>query len=211
MVNIVELTSPLSSPSKSGETERERENIQNSILCHWGWRAGLDIRCSDSPPRYSSFSFKERSRGEGGDDLGKGPEEVEVKERGASKGRADAGGGAGMETRPGQAGRLSPDLGLGDDVIHNHVDHGSGSKGQRVRQDGLGQHHREGAEDPGQRLHHAAELPVPRREQTRPHGEARADTPRAPQAASALQKGCIVLHVRSCIAGQNHLIVCCFY
>ena len=93
-----------------------------------------------------------------------------MKERGASKGRADAGGRAGMETGPGGAGRLSPDLGLGDDVIHNHVDHGSGSKGQRVRQDGLSQHHREGAEDPGQRLHHAAELPVPRREQTRPHG-----------------------------------------
>lgn len=78
--------------------------MYRTVFCHWGWRAGLDIRSSDSLPRNSSFSFKEPSGGEGGDDLGKGPEEVEVKERGANKGRADAGGGARMETRPGGGG-----------------------------------------------------------------------------------------------------------
>lgn len=134
-----------------------------------------------------------------------------IKAKQMRRGRG-GGGPARLGRRPGRvgAGRLSPDLGLGDDVIHNHVDHGASRKGQRVGQDGLGQHDREGAEDPGQRLHHAAELPVPRREQMRALAEAWADTPRAPRAASALQKVWIVLHARSCIAGQNHLTVCCF-
>lgn len=58
-----------------------------------------------------------------------------------------------------------PDLGFGDDVVHDHVDHGTSSKGQSVGQEGLGQHHREGAEDPGQWLHHATQLPVPEEQQ----------------------------------------------
>ena len=64
---------------------------------------------------------------------------------------------------------LLPDLSFGDDVIHDHIDHGASGKGQSVGQDGLSQHHREGTEDPGQRLHHAAQLPVPKeRTETRP-------------------------------------------
>ena len=53
--------------------------MQNNILCIGGGGWGLiSGRPALHPPAcYSSFGFKEPSR-EGGDDLGKGPEEVEV-------------------------------------------------------------------------------------------------------------------------------------
>lgn len=57
---------------------------------------------------------------------------------------------------------LQPDLSLGDDVVHDHIDHGASSKGQGIGQEGLSQHHGKGTKDPGQRLHHAAQLPVPK-------------------------------------------------
>lgn len=56
---------------------------------------------------------------------------------------------------------LLPDLSLGDDVVDHDVNHGSSSKCQRVRQQRLGQHHSEGPQQPGSRLHHAAQLAVP--------------------------------------------------
>lgn len=73
---------------------------------------------------------------------------------------------------------VQPDLGFGDDVIHDHVDHGAGSKGQRVRQDGLGQNHGEGPKEPRHGLHHATQLPVPtdRTETVPPRGSGRHST-----------------------------------
>ena len=96
-----------------------------------------------------------------------------VKKRVANKDREDPEVGAsraGTEGRTGEGGEaLPPDVGFGDDVIHDHIDHGAGSKGQSIGQDGLRQHHGKGTKDPGQRLHHAAELPVPKeRTETRP-------------------------------------------
>lgn len=56
---------------------------------------------------------------------------------------------------------FSPDLSLRYDVIHHHIDHCPGSKCQRVRQQRFCQNNSHGAEQPGHRFDHAAELPVP--------------------------------------------------
>lgn len=68
-----------------------------------------------------------------------------------------------------------PDLGFWDDVIHDHIDHGARGKGQSIGQDGLGQHHSKGPKDPGQGLHHAAQLPIPVERTGMRHGPLRGE------------------------------------
>lgn len=54
-----------------------------------------------------------------------------------------------------------PDLSLRYDVIYHHVDHCSGSKCQRIRQQRFCQNHSEGTQQPSNRLYHPAQLAVP--------------------------------------------------
>lgn len=119
--------------------------------------AGLSLHLLPVPPL--SFSFRQHSCGGAGMMLGRGREGW--KEEWQMKTRADLGAGIWTGTDGGGE-ALPPDLSFGDDVIHDHIDHGARSKGQSVRQDRLGQNHGEGPKEAGQRLHHAAQLPVPR-------------------------------------------------
>lgn len=64
---------------------------------------------------------------------------------------------------------VSPGLCLGDDIVHHHVDHGSGGKAQGIGEQRFGHHHGEGTEHAGQGLHHPAQLPVPAKIPTQRH------------------------------------------
>lgn len=119
----------------------------------------LDRRPASRPPaRRSPFSYLRRAQlrmvlGRGGN-----------KERSGQWKRGQNWRlGPGLGWRQGQmkGAALPPDLGFGDDVIHDHVDHGASGEGQGVGQDGLSQNHGEGPEEPGQGLHHATQLPIP--------------------------------------------------
>ena len=69
-----------------------------------------------------------------------------------------------------QVGVAAP-LGLRHRLLHHHENHGAGGKTQSVGQQGLEDQNRSRADDAGQRLHRAGELPVP---ETLPAGHARA-------------------------------------
>lgn len=126
-----------------------------------------------------SFAFREHSCGGGEGNIGQAQETVDIKKGVANEERANMESGAPAGTGTDEGGdALQPDLGFGDDVIHDHVDHGAGSKGQSVRQDGLGQNHGEGPKEPSHGLHHATQLPVPtdRTETVPPRGSGRQST-----------------------------------
>lgn len=64
---------------------------------------------------------------------------------------------------PGSQLPIATGLCLGDDIIHDHIDHGSSSEAQGVGEERLCHHHGEGSQDASQGLHHAAQLPIPER------------------------------------------------
>src|SRR3712207_9476816 len=54
-------------------------------------------------------------------------------------------------------------LGLGDELLGDHEDHGPSREGEGVGQDRPGQYHGRSPEYPGDRLDHRGELPVDRK------------------------------------------------
>ena len=57
--------------------------------------------------------------------------------------------------------QVGDDFRLGDDIVHDNVDHGAGGECEGVRQDGDDERDEGGAEHARHRLHQPGQLPVP--------------------------------------------------